>query len=97
MFTLNGSLFSFELIPPFYFHTTLPVLRPTVRATTRSGYVISCNLIGSELNQNIELTAKGLSSTEMSNRETLKQIAVVSFGWNVPYEYREVNDRERFL
>ena len=56
----------------------------TVRATTRSGYVISCNLIGSELNQNIDLTAKGLSSTEMSNRETSKQIAVECFGWNVP-------------
>ena len=55
-----------------------------VRATTRSGYVISCNLIGSELNQNIDLTAKGLSSTEMSNRETSKQIAVECFGWNVP-------------
>ena len=56
-----------------------------VRATTRSGYVISCNLIGSELNQNIDLTAKGLSSTEMSNRETSKQIAVECFGWNVPW------------
>ena len=44
-------------------------LSGSVRATTRSGYVISCNLIGSELNQNIDLTAKGLSSTEMSNRE----------------------------
>lgn len=35
----------------------------SVRATTRSGYVISCNLIGSKLNQNIDLTAKGLRST----------------------------------
>ena len=46
--------------------------RCTVRATTRSGYVISCNLIGSELNQNIDLTVKGPSSTEMSKRETSK-------------------------
>ena len=56
-----------------------------VQATTRSGYVISCYLIGSELNQNIDLTAKRLSSTEMSNRETSKQIAVGCFGWNVPW------------
>ena len=56
------------------------IYRWTVQATTRSGYVISCNLIGSELNQNIDLTAKGLSSTEMSNRKTSKQIAVECFG-----------------
>ena len=56
----------------------------TLNFLNQSGYVISCNLIGSELNQNIDLTAKGLSSTEMSNRETSKQIAVECFGWNVP-------------
>ena len=32
-----------------------------VRATTRSGYVISCNVIGPGRNQNIDLTAKGLT------------------------------------
>ena len=43
----------------------------TVRATTRSGYVISCNVIGPDRNQNIDLTAKGLSSTEMSQQRAL--------------------------
>ena len=43
----------------------------SVRATTRSGYVISCNVIGPDRNQNIDLTAKGLSSTEMSQQRAL--------------------------
>ena len=41
-----------------------PVVLSSVRATTRSGYVISCNVIGPHGNQNIDLTAKGLSSTQ---------------------------------
>ena len=45
--------------------------RWSVRATTRSGYVISCNVIGPVRNQNIDLTAKGLSSTEMSKQRAL--------------------------
>ena len=43
----------------------------SVWATTRSGYVISCNVIGSDHNQNIDLTAKGLSSTEMSSKDAM--------------------------
>ena len=43
----------------------------SVRVTTRSGYVISCNVIGPDRNQNIDLTAKGLSSTEMSQQRAL--------------------------
>ena len=42
-----------------------------VRATTRSGYVITRNVIGPDRNQNIDLTAKGLSSTEMSQQRAL--------------------------
>ena len=80
LFCGAGVLFSSELGFDFFAFAQ----KCSVRATTRSGYVISCNLIGSELNQNIDLTAKGLSSTEMSNRETSKQIAVECFGWNVP-------------
>ena len=43
----------------------------TLLSTTRSGYVISCNEIGPDHNQNIDLTAKGLSSTEMSKQRAL--------------------------
>ena len=34
------------------------IITLTVRATTRSGYVISCDVIGPDRNQNIDLTAK---------------------------------------
>ena len=43
----------------------------SVRATTRSGYVISYDVIGPDRNQNIDLTAEGLSSTEMSKKRAL--------------------------
>ena len=47
------------------------IITLTVRATTRSGYVISCDVIDPDRNQNIDLTAKGLSSTEMSQQRAL--------------------------
>ena len=47
------------------------IITLTIRATTRSGYVISCDVIGPYRNQNIDLTAKGLSSTEMSQQRAL--------------------------
>ena len=80
------NMYKFHILKNFYNPNkyVITCVCTLVRATTRSGYVISCNLVGSALNQNIDLTAKGLSSTEMSNGETSKQIAVEYFGWNVP-------------
>ena len=83
-FTVKIIFFETTIGSKNYLCTFCKIDTRTVRATTRSGYVISCNLMGSELNQNIDLTSKGLSSTEMSNRETSKQIAVECFGWDVP-------------
>ena len=56
-----------------YWGGGVPAIRDmiSVRATTRSGYVISCNVIGPDRTQNIDLTAKGLSSTEMSQQRAL--------------------------
>ena len=50
LFCGAGVLFSSELGFDFFAFAQ----KCSVRATTRSGYVISCNLIGSELNQNID-------------------------------------------
>ncbi|KAL9967631.1 hypothetical protein ACROYT_G025905 [Oculina patagonica] len=47
---------------------TLGFICLTVRRVTRTGYMIFCNLIGSLTDQNIVLTAKGLSSSGLVSK-----------------------------